>query len=37
MTIQTAISYGCPFEHEFQDEENEITKVYSISRGEWEK
>lgn len=36
-SIKTAISYGCHFEYEFHDDENEITKVYSISRDEWEK
>lgn len=31
----TAQSYGCRFVEEFEDEENEITKVYAISRDEW--
>lgn len=34
-SARTAVSYGCRFVEEFADEENEITKVYAISREEW--
>ncbi len=36
-SAKTAVSYGCKFVEEFVDEENEITKVYAISREEWLK
>lgn len=32
---KTAISYGCKQVDEFEDEVNEITKVFAISRDEW--
>lgn len=32
---KTAISYGCKQVDEFEDEMNEITKVFAISRDEW--
>jgi len=34
---KTAISYGCKQVDEFKDEENEITKVFAITRDEWIK
>lgn len=34
---KTAASYGCRYIEEYPDEANEITKVYGISRGEWEE
>ena len=33
-SCKTAISYGCKQVDEFEDDENEITKVYAISREE---
>jgi len=36
-SAKTAMSYGCKFVDEFADETNEITKVYAISREEWQK
>ena len=36
-SIKTAISYGCKQVDEFADEENEFTKVFAITRDEWEK
>lgn len=36
-SYKTALSYGCYFVEEFKDELNEITKVYAISRAEWEE
>ena len=36
-SIKTAISYGCSFLEEYEDEANKITKVYVISREEWKK
>ena len=36
-SIKTAISYGCKLVDEFADEENEFTKVFAITRDEWEK
>ena len=36
-SYMTAISYGCKQVDEFKDEENEITKVFAISREEWTK
>ena len=35
-SCKTAKSYGCKQIDEFVDEENEVTKVYAISREEWE-
>ena len=32
---KTAISYGCKQVDEFNDDTNEITKVFAISRNEW--
>ena len=32
----TAVSWGCHQVDEFEDENNEITKVFAISRAEWE-
>ena len=34
-SVKTAISYGCKQVDEFSDDENEITKVFAISRDEW--
>lgn len=34
-SIKTAVSYGCKQVDEFEDEMNEITKVFAISRDEW--
>ena len=34
-SCKTAISYGCKQIDEFMDNENEITKVYAVSREEW--
>ncbi|MCQ2913798.1 MAG: GNAT family N-acetyltransferase [Alphaproteobacteria bacterium] len=36
-SIKTAISFGCHLVDEFEDDENKITKVYMISKDEWEK
>jgi len=36
-SYRTAIAYGCRLVDEFEDENNEITKVYAISRDEWER
>lgn len=33
----TAVSWGCRQVDEFEDEKNKITKVYAITREEWEK
>ena len=35
-SCKTAISYGCKRVDEFTDEVNEVTRVYAISRDEWE-
>lgn len=32
---RTAVSYGCRPVDEYLDEENEITKVFGITREEW--
>ena len=32
---RTAISYGCKQVDEFEDDENEITKVFAITKEEW--
>ena len=34
-SVKTAISYGCKQVDEYQDDENEITKVFAISRDQW--
>ena len=34
-SARTAMAYGCRLVDEFADEENEITKVFAISREEW--
>ena len=34
-SYKTAMAYGCKQVDEFEDEENEITKVYAITREEW--
>ncbi len=34
-SCRTAVSYGCKLVSEFEDDVNEITKVYAISRDEW--
>lgn len=36
-SAKTAVSWGCRQVDEFRDEVNEITKVFMISREEWEK
>jgi RimJ/RimL family protein N-acetyltransferase len=36
-SCKTAISWGCKQVDEFEDEVNEITKVFAISRDEWSK
>ena len=34
-SVKTALSYGCKQVDEYQDDENEITKVFAISRDQW--
>lgn len=34
-SCKTAISFGCKQVDEFEDDENEVTKVYAVSREEW--
>ena len=34
---KTAMAYGCRFVEEFEDEMNEKTTVYAVTREEWEK
>jgi len=34
-SLKTAMAYGCRLVDEFEDDVNEITKVYAISRAEW--
>ena len=34
-SCKTAISYGCRQIDEYEDDENEITKVFAITREEW--
>lgn len=34
-SVKTAISYGCKQVDEYKDDENEITKVFAISRDQW--
>ena len=34
-SYKTAISYGCRQVDEYKDDENEITKVFAITREEW--
>ena len=36
-SYKTAIAYGCKQVDEFEDEVNEITKVFAITREEWEE
>ncbi len=36
-SARTAISFGCHFVYEFEDEANEITKVYAITKDEWKE
>ncbi len=36
-SYKTAIAYGCKQVDEFEDDVNEITKVFAISRDEWSK
>ena len=36
-SARTAMAYGCRLVDEFADDENEITKVFAISREEWAK
>ena len=34
-SVKTAISYGCKQVEEYKDDENEITKVFAISKDQW--
>ena len=34
-SVKTAISYGCKQVGEYKDDENEITKVFAISKDQW--
>ena len=34
-SVKTAISYGCKQVDEYKDDENEITKVFAISKDQW--
>ena len=34
-SCQTAVSWGCRQVDEFKDNENEVTRVYAVSRKEW--
>ena len=34
-SVKTAISYGCKQVDEYKDDENELTKVFAISRAQW--
>ena len=34
-SVKTAISYGYKQVGEYKDDENEITKVFAISRDQW--
>ena len=36
-SAMTAVSWGCRQVDEYEDEVNEITKVFAITREEWEK
>lgn len=36
-SAKTAMSYGCSFVEEYLDEHNEATKVYAITKAEWEQ
>jgi RimJ/RimL family protein N-acetyltransferase len=36
-SYRTAMAYGCHLVDEFEDETNKITKVYAISRDEWDE
>jgi hypothetical protein len=35
-SYKTAISYGCKQVGEYMDDMNEITKVFAITRAEWD-
>ena len=35
-SAKTAISYGCKQVGEYRDDMNEITKVFAITRAEWD-
>ena len=35
-SARTAEAYGCKLVEEYRDEDNGITKVFAISRGEWQ-
>ena len=34
-SVKTAISYGCKQVDEYKDDENELTKVFAISKDQW--
>ena len=36
-SIRTALSYGCTAAGEFRDDEGDITRVFALTRKEWEK
>mgnify|MGYP000981145560 FL=1 len=36
-SYRTAMAYGCHLVDEFEDDTNKITKVYAISRSEWDE
>lgn len=36
-SARTAMAYGCRFAGEFEDEVNKKTRVYCVTRAEWEK
>lgn len=36
-SVKTAQDYGCKLVEEYTDEENEITKVFAVTREEWER
>ena len=36
-SARTAMAWGCRFVEEYEDEANERTRVYAMSRDEWEK
>lgn len=33
--VRSAMSWGCRLVEEYEDKENEITKVFAITREEW--
>ena len=33
--VRSAMSWGCRLVEEYEDKENEITKVFAITRDEW--